>query len=261
MNTILIPLVRRTMVVAAMAAVLPCFSQGGKDGLTKDFSKLSAKERTKVAERENREAATDTNYQAVMHAAESAFRSGDYEKALVGYKEARKMRPYNVYPKVKIQDLQALLKKQATTPLAVADTTPVDMGRTDPVVTATPSSEDPSSVSVPPSARTATAAPSFSTRPARAPEPVPERKPEPPQPPLSVPARTQQPQAPEGASMPKTLGERVFLEAGAVVTERTVMDDGRPTVYRRVVHPSGQVFTFKDGLSIPERMWRKRFGG
>ena len=61
--------------------------------------------------------------------------------------------------------------------------------------------------------------------------------------------------------MPQTLGERVFLEAGAVVTERTVMDDGRPTVYRRVVHPSGQVFTFKDGLSIPERMWRKWFGG
>lgn len=267
MNASLLPFVRSTFVVAAVALALPCFSQGQKDGLTKDFSKLSAKERTKIAAQENQEAAVDTNYQSVMRAAESAFQAGDYDKALAHYQDARKMRPYNVYPKVKIQDLQALLKKRneekAAMPLAVVDTSIVEPQQAAPTkpadVSVAPIIEAaPIATEKPPVPAVTTVSPAAAAQPT--PEPVPEKKPEPPQPASVVPARAPSIRAPEETSVPKTLGERVFLEGGAVVTERTVMDDDRPTVYRRVVHPSGQVFTFKDGLSIPERMWDERFG-
>ena len=48
----------------------------------------------------------------VMQRAERAFQEGRYEEAIKGYEEARSMRPYNVYPKVKIEDLRALLARQ-----------------------------------------------------------------------------------------------------------------------------------------------------
>jgi hypothetical protein len=264
MNTGLIPLVRRALVVAAMALALPGLSQDGKGGLTKDFDKLSAKERTKIAARENQEAAVDTNYQSVMRAAESAFQDGDYEKALARFQEARKMRPYNVYPKVKIQDLQVLLKKQAdekaAQPAAVVDTAVVRPEPAAPVVAPAPRPVEAPPVAVPPPPQTATVVALAATEPPPASAPEAVKVSEPPPPPPAAPAPARVVQVPEEAPVPKTLGERIFIEAGAVVTERTVMDEDRATVYRRVVHPSGQVFTFKDGLAIPERMWDERFG-
>ena len=68
-----------------------------------------------------------------------------------------------------------------------------------------------------------------------------------------------QPISVRAASPPLILGERVFMEANSVVTERVVEDDGRAVVYRKVVHTSGQVFHFKDGLAVPERVWNERF--
>ncbi len=267
MNTGLIPLVRRALIVAAVALSLPCFSQGGNNDLTKDFSKLSAKERTKIAAQENQAAAVDTNYQAVMRRAESAFQGGDYQKALASYEDARKLRPYNVYPKVKIQDLQELLKKNVAEKatqhtaqpgttvvgpeVAVAPTIVVDM----PTPISTTSAQAPV---IPPVQAVSIAPPVAIPRPI--PEPVPEKNLEPVRPAPSIPTPTEVARVPAEAPLPKIMGERIFLQAGAVVTERTVIDDDRPTVYRRVVHPSGQVFTFKDGLSIPERMWKERFG-
>ena len=58
---------------------------------------------------------------------------------------------------------------------------------------------------------------------------------------------------------PTTIGERVYMEAGATVIERTVEDEGRNVVYKKVVHPWGQTFHFKDGLAISEREWKGRF--
>lgn len=54
-------------------------------------------------------------------------------------------------------------------------------------------------------------------------------------------------------------GERVYMEGGAVVTERTVSEGGRTTVYKRVVQRSGQVFHFKDGRAITALEWQERF--
>lgn len=80
--------------------------------LTKDFAKLSAKERTKLAKQEIENAAKDARFIELMSNAESAFRARDYDEALGIYKEARHRRPLNVNPKVKIEDLEALIAQQ-----------------------------------------------------------------------------------------------------------------------------------------------------
>ncbi len=54
-------------------------------------------------------------------------------------------------------------------------------------------------------------------------------------------------------------GERVYKEAGAVVVERVVLDDNRLVTYKKVVHPWGHTFYFKEGRSIPDWQWAERF--
>lgn len=77
--------------------------------LTSEFAQLSAKERSKIAKKENMEAAGDVTFQGMMKEGEDLFQSGEYNAALDVFKNARQRRPYNVHPKVKIQDLQALI--------------------------------------------------------------------------------------------------------------------------------------------------------
>jgi hypothetical protein len=232
---------------------LPALAQGGDGGLTTGFSKLSPKERTRIARIETTEAAADSGYQAVMRSADAAFQAGDYEKAMAGFEQARALRPYNVYPKVKIQDLQALIKKRdaARATLPAKDTAVAVVANTlDP-----PVQEAPFSKEVPLITPVITVSPAIDPS---APSTVPRTG-------NDVPSEAsgrpilKQPIPVRAASPPLILGERVFMEANSVVTERVVEDDGRAVVYRKVVHTSGQVFHFKDGLAVPERVWNERF--
>lgn len=83
-----------------------------QDGLTAEFANLSAKERTRIAKKEDKEAAQDLVFQDMMQQADVLFKDQQFNEALAVYRQARKRRPYNVHPKVKIQDLQALLKAE-----------------------------------------------------------------------------------------------------------------------------------------------------
>src|SRR5690606_31017910 len=101
--------------VRAFFALLLCWPSGlvlAQGELTKDFSKLSAKERSRIAAHENLEAAADSGYQALMQQADLYFQAGEYETALEHYEQARTLRPYNVYPKVKIEDLQTMIRRR-----------------------------------------------------------------------------------------------------------------------------------------------------
>lgn len=206
MNKLRYDLVR--VVAAFLLGPVPLATWGqGQDRLTEEMRSLSPKERSKLAAKETEEAATDSSYQQAMREAESAFRTADYEEALKSYQRARELRPYNVYPKVKIQDLQALLKKRQED-VAKTGTAPVPHP-------ATNTGETGSGPSTP---------------------------------------------VPEPTVPPKVdLQERVYSEAGAVVTERTIEENGRPVTYKRVVHRSGQVFHFKDGHAIPAQVWQDVF--
>lgn len=210
-------------------------------GLEGDFSTLSAKERSRIAKAEEDGASKDTQYQATMAKAEELFREQRFDEALEQFLAARDLRPYNVYPRVKIQDLQALIARR-------------DAANADP--------------EAPPATHTEQASPrpveesvpgSLVTTPAFAP-PKPEERPsqqvtvpvvERPKPSASV---------ADVPSAPLAEGERIYKEGRAVVVERNTTVEGKVVVFRKVTHPWGEVMYFKDGAAIPERVWTEVFG-
>lgn len=243
-----------------------------QDGsLTKEFPKMSAKERSRIATKEAEEAAADKAYQERMTEAEKAFQDKRYEDALAAYGKARELRPYNVYPKVKIEDLKALLRREGrpdTTSVAEPAPSPVP---SEPKVTVVKEEAPAENVPGPlPSVAgtidrtgptpkgTVTASPPVKpTSPVKAPAPKPVMERPAPVKPKGT-AAVKSP-APGKEASPLVLGERTYKEGNAVVFERTVEDDGQPVVYKRVSHPWGQTFYFKDGLSVGERVWKERF--
>lgn len=265
MNTRFRFLVRTAVQFAFCALIVPCHGQERDGTLTTGFDALSSKERSKIAALENKEAPEDKAYQIAMSDAEHAFQEGRYDQAMESYGAARKLRPYNVYPKVKMEDLQALITKEAIA--KAANTPPIDSSITaaepslpKPLVM-TVSDTFPVPVSAVPSA--VMAAPMVETAVDGAVDPNP----------IAIKGRphatavTARPSSLESApkpqvgspTAPKAVGERSFMEAGAAVLERTVYEADRLVVYRRVAHKWGQVFYFKENHSITEREWKDRF--
>lgn len=221
--------------------------------LTRDFGRLSARERARIAQEEQAAAAKDERFQSVMAEAESLFQLQRYDQALERFREARAMRPYNVHPKVKIQDLEALIARKA------AEEAPVQLAEVAaPVTRALPgltgdSAAAPARPESLPNALDAQAVEPIRPEPASAPVPQVVREPA-----IRSVARVKvHPEArePESVHMPDGVDERTFLEGRAVVLERRVRRNGTESVYRKVTHPWGQVVHFRDGLAISEREW------
>ncbi|MGV9011288.1 MAG: hypothetical protein ACOH13_01735 [Flavobacteriales bacterium] len=211
MNNNSLLLVRTLVILTVLLFATPLWAQQS-DPLSEGIKHLSPKERSALAAKETAQAKSDSAYQEVMRQAETAFREARYEDALSAYEEARRTRPYNVYPKVKIQDLQALLKKrdEAESGMQTGGEGPAPaLPVTLPALPET--FEQP--VAIPTS-------------------------------PLHTPLKPV---------------ERVYMEGGAVVTERAVEEDGKSVIYKRVVQRSGQVFHFRDHLPIPAQVWLERF--
>ena len=224
--------------------------------LTRDFGHLSAKERARIAKQEQEEAAKDTRYQAVMAEAEGLFQQQRYDEALVKFTEARSVRPYNVYPKVKIQDLQALIAKRDAQQAAQADTV-VQV----PLVEEVKAPPVPSQVTGTPPPKVDPPAEVVVVRPKEEVNTVP-----PPEKPrvvahprdtvrvVSPPVGDPVPKAPDGTT------ERTYKEGRAIVLERQVVADGKTVMYKKVTHPWGELVYFKDGIAIPARVWNEAFG-
>ena len=190
----------------------------------------AAQLRARIAAKEADESKQDQAYQDIMQQAERSFQEGRYEVALSQYEKARALRPFNVFPKVKIEDLRALIAgKQPPVPEPeVVEEHPVDH-------------EDTGSGAL------------------RVVEPPPA----PPTPKVQEPVeRVEAPR--EVEAMPKVKKadmhlERRYKEGHAFVIERVVTLDGRVVVYKRVYHQWGQVYYFEDGVSVDERVWKARF--
>ncbi|HRO38297.1 MAG TPA: hypothetical protein PLV70_04445 [Flavobacteriales bacterium] len=245
MNTRATALVRLAWLALLSAATTVPAAAQGRGSLTKDFDKLSAKDRSRIAAREAGEAAQDSTYQEVMRQGEALFQEKRYEDALERFQEARRLRPFNVYPKVKIEDLQALIKRQQElTPQPRQAEAPVKEAA--PVERPAPREVPQAEVLAVPTPKTdevPIAAPATPLRPVAAPQ-------------KSAPADpVHRPDRPD----PGQPGERVYKEAGAVVVERVVLDDNRLVTYKKVVHPWGHTFYFKEGRSIPDWQWAERF--
>lgn len=230
--------------------------QAQPDELTGEFGKLSAKERARIAQREETEAGADVVFTELMAGAEELFKAQDYDGALQKYKEARTRRPYNVHPKVKIEDLQALIKRrEEEKATAIQEPPPSEPA---PVTRTTDHAEAPAGPGNdgPP--------PTLLTDPPPMPppkeEPLKERtvehaprekQPDPvtrPDPVVVQPA----PQLEEG--------ERVYKEGRSIVVETTVNEEDRLVVYRKVSHPWGEEHYFREGSTISERAYRSALG-
>lgn len=250
MNALAAPFVRLAGAAFLAICTLQMAAQEGEKGLTSDFGKLSAKERTRIADQENQAAMADSGYQDLMHTADLAFQQGRYQDALAAFQEARSLRPYNVYPKVKIQDLQALIRRKEAEKAQQAPDTLTEAPAPNHLNVAAPAVPAPKETApqqAPPAIQQADLPPARPT-PQASTAPAATRH----APPLPGPPSSNVKTSP----LP---GERIYKEAGAVVTERTVADEGRLTVYKKVVHPWGQTFHFKDGQAIPPREWKERF--
>lgn len=101
-----------SLVLLNLFVITVISAQDTAESLTDEFSRLSAKARTRLAKKEAAEAAADTHFQNLMHRADSLFQVSEYYSSLGMYENARTRRPLNVHPKVKIQDLQALIKRE-----------------------------------------------------------------------------------------------------------------------------------------------------
>lgn len=255
-----------------LTAALPLQAQSDSS-LTREFERLDAKERARIAKQEQEAALTDTRFQEVMSAAEGLFRQQRYDEALLKYQEARGIRPYNVYPKVKIQDLQALIaKRNAEEAQAQALTQPPDPltvpAPAPPMLLTVATSEAPPEVNGASSANVAAAVETTPSEPARA---VPKAvapvsvRPKPAAPRTTSASSPAPASGPSQATEAKKSGsmdgsqERTYVEGRAIVLERTLVSAGRSEVFRKVTHPWGQIVHFRDGIAISEREWKERF--
>lgn len=256
--------------VAYLALAAGAQAQGtDAASLTDEFSRLSPKERARIARKEQEEARVDTAYQRVMARAEERFQQARYEDALAGYEQGRRMRPLNVYPKVKIQDIQALIKKRDEEVAKAAAIVPGTKEEpivpavvpTEPVATVIAPREDP-----PPPADVAPV-PEAVHRPA---EPAPLREKRTPAP-LAAPivrdtvrtARAEASNAPQREAVPQLpdgVRENRYREGNADVIERVVTRSGKSSVYKRTENKWGQVYYFEDGQPIDARVWKALFG-
>jgi hypothetical protein len=200
----------------------------------------------------------DPVFQALMSEAEQLFQQKNYDDALAVFKQARQARPYNVHPKVKIHDLEVLIKARNEAPSARAS-------GNDPMIAAAIPTPPVEPLSLPQMERTATK-PDVVTE-AENRTPITERKPLPVQPretpPNSErsgtsPGHVAASPAPAHPSLQR--GERIYKEAGAVVIERTFEEDGRLVTYRKVIPPWGPPVHFKDGTPITIHGWEEVFG-
>lgn len=253
--------VKRTSVILASLLILSSICAQSDTSLTKEFADLSAKERNRIAKKEQSDSENDVAYQAVMNTAEALFRDKRFEESLEQYRIARNMRPYNVFPKVKIQDLNALIQLRTeqkleptgsengimfeklyptAEPIIAKEVPPIAIEiPQEPPTEPVPTVEDPrSSVNV-------------STN-------VPEQKVR-----SKVPMEKKS-SAPTNANtklpLPDGVVERYSKEGRALVCEREVTKAGKMCVYRRVIHPWGDITYFKDQVPISERAWAEAFG-
>ncbi|MEO8067643.1 MAG: hypothetical protein ABI599_08135 [Flavobacteriales bacterium] len=231
----------------ALALLLAIAAPAQEDAsLTKEFAGMSAKERSNLAKQELKEADHDEVFLGLMAQAETAFKAGHFEEARQHYADARARRPLNVYPKVKLEDLDAMIAKRAAEEAAKAIVVEA------PVVV-------PVAIAAPDTLR----APAIQHNAAPTPvvPPVAEEK---------APAKkhVESPPAPpeekktiaDPAPVPLAEGERTYMEGNAKVLEITVSELKHLVVYKKVQHPWGQVYYFKDGESIAQRVWHERFG-
>ncbi len=187
------------------------------------------------------------------------------------FKEARAMRPYNVYPKVKIQDLQALIaKRDAAVAAAAPDPEPVVEGGS-PVEPAVQVAQPPAEIVTPAKPEPVVSNRLVISDPVR--EPTAEVVRSVPPPVIVEPAKVSptpkgsppsqvKPSLVAPSEAPVLIeGQRVYKEGRSVVVENTIAREGHLVIFRKVSHPWGEVNYFREGVPVSARAYQQALEG
>ncbi|MEM9052578.1 MAG: hypothetical protein AAGC47_11035 [Bacteroidota bacterium] len=223
-----------------------------------DIAQLSAKERFKIAENEKIEAATDVAFQQYMAEGHELFTQRHYLKAIRSYEKAAGERPYNVYPKVKIADIE-LSMKDTLEMLRAAEKQNLDkpaekpkepeLGKTVEKLPETPQETMDRLDNWEQKEREKLEADRRRKR----------EKEEEPKPQIvsgDVQQLTIEDYRKElGETYPSGVTETISEEGNKTITTRIVVKKGAGDEYKKVEHNWGGVFFFKNGVAVTERVW------
>lgn len=229
-----------------------------------DFGRMTGKSKSKAAKKEEKEAKKDDVYQKLMEEGHTFFQEKNYQEALDKYKTAATRRPINVYPKVKIADVElAMLNHKDEEPMADASKE-IELPTEEPEVIE-PEVKEPTQEE---RVAEALAAEEQKIKDALPPPPkIEEPKKEIPEEEEIV-EETPKVTAENieviseedfaenlAETYPDGVTEEIFEEGGKKITRRVVVKNGKGTDYRMVVHRWGGKFFFKNNESITEHTW------
>lgn len=222
----------------------------------KDFADLSSRQRIQVAEQEQLEAAVDTDFQNLMERGHSLFQEKHYLKAVRVYEEARDKRPYNVYPKVKIADIELsmkdtldLLKAEEKKEMAAERQRP-DRASAEKDERIDESREDRLKKIDNWEEKERDRMERERQKSKEKPEPVGE---------MGGDVRRvslEEYQKELAEKYPSGITEETLTEGNKTIVKRIVVREGKGNEYKRVEHSWGGVFYFKNGDAVTERVWK-----
>ncbi len=217
-----------------------------------EFKKLSSKERIAIAEREEVQAATDMNFQGKMQEGHDLFKDRHYLKAIRSYEAAQSQRPYNVYPKVIIADIE----------LSMKDTLAVLRAEEKKIEKQKPVEEKVQPKPEVPADDIQKRLDDWEKKEREKLQQQRENK-----------SKTEPAPAPVSGDVPKMnieeyrkelaqkfpngVTETVTTEGNKVITQRVIVKEGKGDEFRKVEHSWGGIFFFKNGEAVPERVWKQ----
>ncbi len=221
-----------------------------------DFSELPAKERIAIAKSEEVDAKRDAVFQQKMQEGHELFKGKHYLKAIHKYEEAQAQRPYNVYPKVIIADIELSMKD--TLEILRAEERIQKEAPKPKVETPEKPETKPDSTTTEDRMRRLDEW-EASERKRREAQREAEEKKEPA--PQTITGDVEQMtladyQKELANTFPEGVSETVEKEGNRTTTTRVVVKDGSGNEYKKVVHEWGGVFYFKNGEAVTERTWK-----
>lgn len=227
-----------------------------------DFASLSTKERINLAEKEEIEAAGDAAFQQMMQSGHELFKERHYLKAIHAYEKAQDRRPYNVYPKVIIADielsmkdtlqtLRAAEKAQTQTPKVQAENNPTkpntNQAPNPPTETEAQRLEKLDQWEKEERARRERERAQQKENNANPTEVVMEGD--------VAKLSTVDYQKELASKYPSGITETVTKEGNKNIITRIIVKDNIGNEYKKVIHDWGGVFYFKNGEAVTERVW------
>jgi hypothetical protein len=226
-----------------------------------DLKNMSTKDKIRIAETEKIEAATDSEFQQLMSEGHNLFSDKHYLKAIRSYEKAAEVRPYNVYPKVKIADIE-LSMKDTLEILRAAEKEELKREKTKPkkpeVAEAKqklPETKEETIERLDNWEEKERRKLEAQRRNEKTTEEV--AQPEPEQTGDIRKMSIEEYRKELAETYPGGITETVSEEGNKVITTRVVVRDGHGDEYKKVVHNWGGVFFFKNGDAVTERVWNQ----